>query len=69
MFDEVVRHHSISVQLGAFAIGYTVRTIRVRHEIKLPVVLYELINQSLGTLVVDVIVTGSMNQQKLALQL
>ena len=62
MFDEVVRHHSISVQLRAVAITHAMCTIRVRHEVELPVVLYKLVDQALGSLIMDIVVPCSVNQ-------
>ena len=46
MFSEVVKHHGVHVHLGALALADAVTAIRIGHEVELPVVFDQLINQS-----------------------
>ena len=57
------------MQFRTLSLVEAVATIRVGHEIELPVVLNQFIDQSLRALVMHVVVPGTVYQQQLAFEL
>jgi len=68
VFLEIASHGRAEVEASAIALGDAVRPVRVGHHVKLLALHDELVDQQLGTLVVDVVVASAVDEQEIALE-
>ena len=65
MFDEIARDQLVDVHRRAGSLGDRVRAIRVDHEVERLSKLHEPVHETLGSLIVHVVVTRTMHDQEM----
>jgi hypothetical protein len=63
MLHKIIGQKRIKVHGGAFRFVNSMRAIGIRHHLELLIVFYKFKNQRLGILVMNIVISGTMNQQ------